>query len=635
MWHHRTAGTTRSERCGPANRPAQLILFLLFAACGAAAMTPQEVASLLLEADRVKMSNPAKFVDALRTVEARRGDLSASEQEHLQYLQAWRNAYTGNFQAAIPTLQALIAQTRNASLQFRARATLVNVYAVATHYQDAFTQLNELLNQLPHIDNSAARQQGMEVASFLYSVVGEYKLALDYAERVVGENPDSRGACRGAQLRLQALHKSQRIPTDSPQYQAGIDTCVAEGELLFASAIRTYMARSAMNEGDLEQSIRILLDHYDDVQATRYPRGISEWDSLLAQNYARQGNAPLAKHYALRAVEAGVKDHYTEPLVTAYRVLYEIAAKQGDAATALGYLEKYASADKGYLDDISARQLAYERAKHENASNKLQIESLNQENKLLQLQRQLDSKAAETSRLYIALLTIVVVFIALWAYRTKRSQLHFMKLSQVDGLTGIANRPRFIELAESVLESARRSQQQASVILCDLDHFKAINDRYGHAAGDHVLREAVLACQAHLLVSDIFGRFGGEEFGVVLPACGPSDAEQKAERLRVAVNAIVPQYEGETCSVSASFGVASTATSGYELRQLLAHADAALYRAKAAGRDRVMPYDPTEARNASRPARDSVPRPRLAIRHHSSRSESSHLLSEDDDRDNQ
>ncbi len=217
------------------------------------------------------------------------------------------------------------------------------------------------------------------------------------------------------------------------------------------------------------------------------------------------------------------------------------------------------------------------------------------------MQRQLDSKAAETSRLYIALLMLVVVFIALWAYRTKRSQLYFMKLSQVDGLTGIANRPRFIQLAEAVLEAARKSQQQASVVLCDLDHFKAINDRFGHAAGDHVLRQAVAACQAHLRVSDIFGRVGGEEFGIVLPGCGLDDAKQRAERLRQALIAIDPMYDGERCALSASFGVTSTGISGYELRQLLAHADAALYRAKAAGRDCVMPFD-SSSEHADQPA---------------------------------
>jgi diguanylate cyclase (GGDEF)-like protein len=311
----------------------------------------------------------------------------------------------------------------------------------------------------------------------------------------------------------------------------------------------------------------------------------------MATAYQRRGSRAAAPQMAMRAIEHSVKDQFTQPLVAAYRVLYEEAEKEGDINNALAYLKKSSAADKAYLDDVTARQLAYERVKSNTLSTKSQLEALNQENKLLQLQRELDSKAAETSRLYIALLILVLLFIVLWAYRTKRSQLHFMKLSQIDSLTGIANRPRFLELAEAVLEAARKSQQQVSVVLCDLDHFKSINDRYGHAAGDHVLRAAVSACQVHLRVSDIFGRVGGEEFGIVLPGCGLGDAQQRAEELRQALSALQPEFQGNCCPVSGSFGVTSTERSGYELRQLMAHADAALYRAKAAGRDRVMPFE--------------------------------------------
>jgi diguanylate cyclase (GGDEF)-like protein len=397
--------------------------------------------------------------------------------------------------------------------------------------------------------------------------------------------------CRGQQLRLDSLCKAKRLKADDPDFQSSVNACLAQGESLPANIIRMTRARVLMREQRLDDAIALLERHYPDIQETHYPRGISEWESLMAQAYQRRGSGADAQRLALRAVEHSVKGQFTQPLVPAYRVLYEAAEQRGDLANAIGYLKQSAAADKTYIDDVTARQLAYERVKSNALAAKSQIDALNQEKNLLQLQRELDSKAAETSRLYIALLMLVVVFIALWAYRTKRSQLHFMKLSQVDSLTGIANRPRFIQLAEAVLETARKSQQHVSVVLCDLDHFKAINDRHGHAAGDHVLRQAVLACQAHLRVSDIFGRVGGEEFGIVLPGCGLEDARQRAERLRQALIAIEPQYEGERCPVSGSFGVTSTEQSGYELRQLMAHADAALYRAKAAGRDRVAPFD--------------------------------------------
>jgi diguanylate cyclase (GGDEF)-like protein len=175
-------------------------------------------------------------------------------------------------------------------------------------------------------------------------------------------------------------------------------------------------------------------------------------------------------------------------------------------------------------------------------------------------------------------------------------------LSVTDDLTGLANRRGFTLALKHALSNMRRHGGEAALIVVDLDGFKDVNDTFGHAAGDHVLRQTVLACQAHLRVSDIFGRFGGEEFGIVLPGCGLEDAKQRAERLRVAVSSIVQQYEGESCTVSASFGVACTEASGYELRQLLAHADSALYRAKATGRDRVMPYEPDAGSNLSTPA---------------------------------
>jgi diguanylate cyclase (GGDEF)-like protein len=133
------------------------------------------------------------------------------------------------------------------------------------------------------------------------------------------------------------------------------------------------------------------------------------------------------------------------------------------------------------------------------------------------------------------------------------------------------------------------------VILCDLDHFKAINDKYGHATGDHVLRQAVLACRTHLRASDLFGRFGGEEFCILLPGCSLADARQRCEQLRAAIATVATDSANPSPMVSASFGVAATSSSGYELRQLLAHADAALYRAKFAGRNCVILYDTMHA----------------------------------------
>ena len=156
--------------------------------------------------------------------------------------------------------------------------------------------------------------------------------------------------------------------------------------------------------------------------------------------------------------------------------------------------------------------------------------------------------------------------------------------------------------AERELEASRKLEQEVCVILCDLDHFKSINDKFGHATGDHVLRQAVQACRMHLRASDLFGRFGGEEFCDSAAGLQP---HRRPSALRAAARRDRDHHRRRrraSSTVSASFGVAATASSGYELRQLLAHADAALYRAKYAGRNCVVLYDTMHAIGVKREA---------------------------------
>lgn len=546
---------------------------------------------MLKRADSLRTANYAEFAALVKQLDAQSNDLTNPERQYLRYLKGWQSAYDGRYNDAIALLERFGEFSGDTQLQFRAGATVVNVFALGRQYEQAFTHLGRLLQLLPRISDPQVRSLGQGIAAYLYNQVGQYELGLDYAEQVIAENAAGRGECVGGHLKLEALYKSRKLQSVDGAYQKGVDACVAVGETTYANVIRTFQARLLIDQLKFDAAIDLLKTHHDQVKQARYPRLISEYDALLAQAYWHKGDLALTRSFALSAIDNGVKDQYTEPFVNAYRLLYEVARTQGDMKSALAFHEKFAVADKIYLDDVSARQLAFQRVQHEAIAGKLQIEALNKQNQVLQLQRDLDAKAVENSRLYIALLLLVLIFIALWAYKTKRSQLHFMRRSQQDGLTGIANRQYFIEQAERALQNSGRAQQDLCVILCDLDQFKAINDKYGHAAGDFVLQQAVIACLAHLRPNDLFGRLGGEEFGILLPGCNAEQARQRSEQLREAI-AGISTTPGLDSGVSASFGVAGTPVSGYELWQLLAHADAALYQAKRAGRNCVAVFDP-------------------------------------------
>ncbi|MBV8806812.1 MAG: GGDEF domain-containing protein [Sinobacteraceae bacterium] len=568
----------------------------------ATAFQPDEAATLLVKADRLKTADPAAFATLLDSLAAQMKDLSPAQQELVRYLQGWKSSWDGQYDVALSRFRATIRETHDATLKFRANVGIINVLLLGSHYEEALTELTQLLPVLPGVADPSAREQGLVVAAQLYNAVGQYDLGIMYAQKLIDENLLGRGLCKGMDQKLNAEVTSGKRRTVGPDFSTGIEACSRLNELAYANYIRTYAARVYITNNQIDDALRLLTEHYAEAVRTGYRKLISNYESLLAEGYQKKGNFAAARQFALAAIASEVPNEVTQPLVTAYRILYSQAKQQGDFKSALEYHEKFAAMDKGYLDVITARQLAYQRVAHESLANRLQIEALNKQNHVLQLEQALGSKAVENSRLYIMLLLLIVGFGGFWAYRTKRLQLHFMSLSQTDGLTGISNRLHFLSQAEQSLESARRARQPLCIIRCDLDHFKSINDQYGHAAGDQVLRQTVAQCQAYLRPGDLFGRFGGEEFSFLLAGCGLEDARLRAERMRSTIEGT--SAEGSSgFKASASFGIASTSSSGYDLRQLLAHADAALYTAKRAGRNRVAEYEtPTNAGGVPAPA---------------------------------
>jgi diguanylate cyclase (GGDEF)-like protein len=176
---------------------------------------------------------------------------------------------------------------------------------------------------------------------------------------------------------------------------------------------------------------------------------------------------------------------------------------------------------------------------------------------------------------------MVTLYDITWQKQLENS-LH--ELAVNDPLTGCFNRGHFIECAGKQLRQARRYHRPLSVAMIDLDHFKQVNDLYGHAVGDQVLKRVVSACLASLRRSDIFARYGGEEFVLMMPETGADEALLVAERLREAIGG---QYM-HGAAVTASIGVVSfNAEEEVDLDVLLDRADQAQYRSKTMGRDRV------------------------------------------------
>ncbi len=199
--------------------------------------------------------------------------------------------------------------------------------------------------------------------------------------------------------------------------------------------------------------------------------------------------------------------------------------------------------------------------------------------------------------LLLANIVGVVLSIRLYAYRRRQflAQVEveeirdrFKELAATDSLTGIHNRRKFMELTENEMHRFIRYQNPFTCLMFDLDHFKEINDKCGHAAGDQVLKEFTCKVLSQVRESDIFGRLGGEEFGLILVETPLETARIIAERIRLAVSGINVSVKGKAINgITVSIGMTGTSEGDTSLECIIERADAALYRAKQQGRDRV------------------------------------------------
>lgn len=553
----------------------------------AAATAPSAEQLAALQA--LRLSDPNAFVAEIRTLGNRPTPTDPAARDELALLSAQALALESRFAEALDRADALARDARSEEVRLRAAALAVNLQALSRDFLDGQRRLEALLDIVDPQPDSAVRRHVDLIAALFYNQLSQSEIALRHAERVLaGEaNPTERCAALGQAMEARLTRSPDGL--SEADFETMASVCAAAGSVLPARHADVLRARWWAARGDAALAVSHLEARMPALLATGYAPLIAEAHARFAealQNVGRLDEAQAQTEAALQ-LSAGLRSGL--PLLSARRTRYAIALARGDDPAALRELQAVLTAERAYQEEIRHLLAAYEAGRQESLERQQAIAIVEQRNAQLELDARHSERTAQLFTLLLVPLGTALMALAGWTWHSRRLRQRLRQRLQIDPLTGLWTRQHFSEQAAAALAAAERGAEPMALVLLDLDHFSQVNSRHGHLSGDRLLAAVGSALAGLQGPRHHFGRLGGEEFAVLLPAAGLDEALGFAERCRGAIAATrTTTFDGKApLGITASFGVVSTTAAGYRLRDLLANADQALYRAKSAGRNRV------------------------------------------------
>ena len=574
-----------------------LIMLLILFIQNALAEPKVNINELLDTANKIRSNDPEEFSTLIALLMTKSEQMNTQQYYYFQYLTAYKLTFNSKAQEALPLLlNILAADAAGALIKFRARLTIINIFAIRQRWSQGLFHLSTLLKESPNIEHQEIHLDGLTIAAVFYNQLGQYDLGKKYAEIIQNKKAKERTLCASKQLIIESKFYLNQLQKNDSDIQDAINTC--SNEPIMANFIRSYLSKLLIKNNDSKGALEVLTPYLQVIKSTKYPRLIVEIYTSLAEAYWQQGNLEKTEEFAKKSTEVGENIKTTQAVVAAYKLLYQVAKKQNKHIKALALHEVHTELDKTYLNETQAKHLAFQLAEHQAIEQENRIDLLKEKNALLTSEKSLLTAEqaltranAENTRLIILVLVLTLSVLTFWGYRLLKAHKRIKELAEYDALTGIFNRGHFTQVANNALRYCQSAGQELSLIMFDLDFFNKINDTYGHACGDWALKTTVEACKSIGRQNDIFARLGGEEFCILLTSCDKQAARLRAEACRQAIEGINTADSGFEFTITASFGVTDVKTSGFELEKILADADSAAYSAKHAGRNQVSIFE--------------------------------------------
>ncbi len=538
--------------------------------------TAQKIEALLRRTGPLTQSNPKRALELAREAARLAGENAPSSLEHRKVLG-----------------RALIAQGK-ALLELDGYDQAIPCYISAL----------ECFN--PAVDSVETAEALLGLGSGMM-IMGSYPEGLQYLMRALSAFQNLKDQSGEAAVRIQ-LGKLYLLLGEAekalPHLETALDLAQYLTDLKLEAPVQVYLSQAFSECGRHQSAVQAGLRGVEIYQNLGIHRGEVEALNTLGEVYFKRNEYGLALNFFQLSADVAKKFDKRLELVRAYRKIGLIHLAVGNISQSVDSLQSaltLASEINAQVELMECHQAlaqAYKKAEnypqaleaYENYISVYQIVYNEEKDRRLRTLEVIHE--VENARKDAEIYQLRNVALQKEIEERKKAQAALERLATQDPLTGIANRRYFLEIASRVIEQARRYQRPVSIVMIDVDHFKEMNDTFGHKTGDKVLIHITRCMQAALRKVDILGRYGGDEFVILLPETTQEGARRLTERLRQAIAQQSITAGGVSIPITLSIGLASNVKEpALSLDELLQRADRALYDSKLNGRDQVTFYE--------------------------------------------
>jgi len=476
-------------------------------------------------------------------------------------------------------------------------ANLGALYYLTEKFDRAFIVLNDALALTKKFDDDETKGFIHAELGILYSYIGQedksmefYQKSYEYYQKA-GKNFYAYNSLRN--IAINHSYK-ERYEEAIVIYKEIIENADKIGNIEVIAGVYTGMAWAQLKKADKDpeaayQYMLIASQYAEQAQQHDIPLSHAIDKAYLLMEMERYQEALASSELAEQYIKEYQPGQYAQTVskLNLWYLKAEIYFKLADYENAFLVQEKYASFALSLAGRSNFAELDEIRMRYESEQADLQKKILEQNESVQSLLLQETQHEIENKQLLVTVIAVLALILAWTLVKVISGQKQLFKVSNTDSLTGVANRRLLIDLGNKQFAHAKKSQEQLSILMLDVDDFKAVNDDYGHKIGDSVLKDIASIGHNCMRSYDKFGRVGGEEFMALLPNTSNEEAQQIAERLRLFIFEHRWGYELDR-SVSVSIGVAHYDEERHQrFEQLLKSADVLLYQAKHTGKNKV------------------------------------------------